>query len=229
MSADAIAQLYAAFGSYRPAGRQQYCRHCVSEADVETLASRPLWELDAGFVSNFVFDAMSTWGGVAEFSYALPRILELVLAGEAGFDWLLASRIAAARGSWTDEQQAALEAFHLAYWRRVLSRPLDRTAGRKGGESRPFAASDALRDIAGTGSSLQPLLADLLASRHPNAMSHFAQVAWNSPADPDEPWQQELNAWLITFPALEKLDAVGNGKYGPPISLARAAVDALLR
>jgi hypothetical protein len=160
----AIDQLYIAFASVRRPTTIDWCHHCRSESDVAGLLdTTPLRKLSAEALQRYAAHVLTTIGGIADFRYFLPRILEIACTG--GFTWpdleLLTGRLdLASWTTWTPEETAAIRALFHALWSKTLTAyPGD-----------PDAHST-LNAIGNAGSDLAPYLQEWTASltRPPSA------------------------------------------------------------
>ncbi|ANZ37250.1 hypothetical protein BBK82_15450 [Lentzea guizhouensis] len=107
-----IERLYEVFALPRPAV-VDFCDHCVDPADVAPFTSVPLRELTPDHVEKFWLRS-GTIGDAAFVRYLLPRVLDLIAAGEleADFFWLRLATEAHAGGD--QRERAAVEAYFLA-------------------------------------------------------------------------------------------------------------------
>ena len=123
---EAVARLYQVFaGRPRRAGIEfDASDQDTSPQDRRELAHTPLRDLKAELLSTFVLNATSwTWGTPDDVWYYLPRILELVAAGElaAGDLWSLFRVTGQYWRNWPHDQQEALVRYMMALWRAALS------------------------------------------------------------------------------------------------------------
>ncbi|MCP2197386.1 hypothetical protein [Lentzea flava] len=83
-----IERLYEVFAAPRPAV-VEFCDHCVDAADIAPFTTVPLRELSAEQVEKYWLKS-GTVGDEAFVRYLLPRVLELIAAGELDVDffWL---------------------------------------------------------------------------------------------------------------------------------------------
>ncbi len=120
----AIEGLYSTFWrtSY-PASTEERSPYAgISEADVAKLRARPLRELTASDLDRYVRSALTTWGGVEQFKYFLPRIFELIVRRPGSIDALVFEKLDAAEWrSWPQEEQDAINAYLDALWRWALA------------------------------------------------------------------------------------------------------------
>ena len=75
--AGAIERLYAEFADVPKPGRIDGCPCCINEQEIVRLLASPLREIPPGDLSSYAADAFLTVGGVEDYLYFLPRILEI--------------------------------------------------------------------------------------------------------------------------------------------------------
>jgi hypothetical protein len=219
MQDDVIPALYEAFAGYRPRPDHPYCNSCcVAEEDVEALLNRPLHELDADFAIHFLGNALMTWGGEPEFNYALPRMLELVLAGEVDYDWIgFPYRIARVRANWAAAENAAVDQFNHAYWQDRFTRPA----------AWSHTMLDVLKDIGESGTPVRPLLDGWAARTDALADQHrvYALRDLNLSVEADGGWYRDVVGSLTSPLAVARVRAAAQGALGP--EFVEPAQDAL--
>jgi hypothetical protein len=148
--AAAVEGLYEAFGLIRRPARVEGCPHCVAPDEDRPLLDRPVRSLEADDLARYAAKALNTWGGVTEFRYFVPRLLEcasfdsflypgppIVFGKLAQADWR----------DWPVEERAAIESFLTAWWEDAL----DRYPGRPG-------IGTVLCSLGCTGTDLMPFL-----------------------------------------------------------------------
>lgn len=123
--ADAVGRLYAAFADVPRPTAIDYCPCCFT-ADQERalLAPVPLRELPAGILQPYAADVPFTVGGVDDFRYFAPRILDI--ACTVGFTWpdleSVAVRLRAAGWlSWPAGERDAIRGVLKALWAKTLA------------------------------------------------------------------------------------------------------------
>jgi len=79
---EAIDELYREFARYSRPAVIDYCPHCRTGKDVAGLLTTPLRGLAAADLDSYVLHLFGTIGDEADFRYLLPRLLELLAAGE---------------------------------------------------------------------------------------------------------------------------------------------------
>lgn len=118
----AIERLYSSFAQYRPALSDRSPNAGISDADVAELQSRSLRELSVNDLDRYVRSALTTWGGVSEFKYFLPRIFELIVRRPTAIDPLVFEKLDAAEWrTWPKAEQDAVGAYMAALWRWALT------------------------------------------------------------------------------------------------------------
>jgi hypothetical protein len=121
----AINSLYAAFARVPRPSSIDYCQCCFTAEDERAvLTDMPLGQLPAEALRPYAANVMFTVGGVADFRYLLPRLLE-VACGE-GFSWpdleSVVGRLRFAEwSSWQDEERDAVRNFLAALWANALA------------------------------------------------------------------------------------------------------------
>ncbi|MFI5493994.1 hypothetical protein [Actinoplanes sp. NPDC051859] len=76
----AIDTLYDAFADYRRPSSLDYCECCFEEEERRAvLATVPVRELPAATLRRYAANVLLTVGGVDDFRYFLPRILEIAV------------------------------------------------------------------------------------------------------------------------------------------------------
>ncbi|GIM98167.1 hypothetical protein [Paractinoplanes toevensis] len=146
----AVGRLYAAFMSARLGDSVGFCDHCVDPAQVEDLRVTPLRQLTPRQLGPLLFNAINTWGDVTYFTHFLPRLLELVAAGEMenwSYSVFLPGPLAQCRESATEDQRDAIADFLRAWWTAAISR-----------EDCPCLPRDVLEVIDGCGLAVEPFL-----------------------------------------------------------------------
>ncbi|WP_344589522.1 hypothetical protein [Actinomadura vinacea] len=89
------------------------------------LLGRPVRELEPEVLARYAAKALSTWGGVAEFRYFLPRLLECAAADAFVYPDPPVVFGKLAKAGWTEwdaEERGAIEVFLSEWWDRTLER-----------------------------------------------------------------------------------------------------------
>lgn len=203
----AIDEAYLAFGTYRrPTWTLDACTACCMPPAMEAqLREMPLKQVTAEHFHEYNSSAKSREQDPREVGYFLPRMLELLAEGEEIHHSL---EIALDRAglcppdSWTDEQQAALSRFAIAYFDLVLR------GGRMEGAARDLP-DDPLSvllmfDIGRV--EIGPLMAHWLACESPESTVRYVRTTyWDFWRDGDythafakdrDDFRQQLRAWL---------------------------------
>ena len=123
MITQAIERLYDVFARYEPNTLQSSCPCCVDRKDVELLLSEPLRKIPPSLFSRYCHKAMTTFGTVQDYKHFLPRICELVAAGELENDpeIALAGKLEYAEfANWPQEEREAIESYLRVLWEDVL-------------------------------------------------------------------------------------------------------------
>jgi hypothetical protein len=189
--AEAVARLYQVFASrHRRAGIEfDACDQDASPQERRELARTPLRELRGGLLSTFVLNATSwTWGTPDDVWYYLPRILELVAAGElAPSDlWSLFRVTGQYWRNWPHDQQEALAGYVMALWRATLS-----------GYWHPvvFTAIDVLAAASDLGLPVDDYLGVWETSPGESPALHLAWLIRNRTRNDD--LERHLDEWLV--------------------------------
>jgi hypothetical protein len=121
MPSEAIERLYEVYGRVPRPDRVEGCPHCVDPDEDRRLLARPVRELPAETLERYAFKAITTWGGVAEFRYFLPRLVELAVAGAFGDPdpQVIFGKLAYGRGG--VDERAAIEALLTDWWAETLA------------------------------------------------------------------------------------------------------------
>ncbi|MGC4744316.1 hypothetical protein ACLQ28_01440 [Micromonospora sp. DT201] len=149
----AVDDLYAVFGRYPLIEDVEYCDHCVDPEQVLALHRPPLRQVTAEQLGPLLFSSTTTWGDQRYLNHFLPRLLELVAAGDMD-DWsyevFLPSRLEDLWRSGSDDERSAISDFGWAWWRETIS-------------TWPSACEvgDVLNTIADCGQDVSPYLAEL--------------------------------------------------------------------
>lgn len=123
--AAAINSLYAAFARVTRPSAIDYCQCCFTPEDERAvLTDMPVRQLPAEALRPYAANVMFTVGGVDDFRYFLPRLLEIA-CGE-GFSWpdfeSVVGRLRFAEwSSWQDEKRDAVHNFLAALWANALA------------------------------------------------------------------------------------------------------------
>jgi len=188
---EAVARLYQVFAS-RP--RRTGIEFDASDQDASPqerreLARTPLHDLKAGLLSTFILNATSwTWGTPDDVWYYLPRILELVAAGElAPTDlWSLFRVTGHYWRSWPRDQQEALVRYMMALWRATLSGYWHPAA---------FTATDVLAAASNLGLPAKQYLSEWETSPGESPALHLAWLIRNRTRNNDG-LERQLSQWL---------------------------------
>jgi hypothetical protein len=120
----ALERLYVVFGRLPRPVSVDGCPHCVGD-DGRRLLDQPLRLLEpGGVVARHAAAALLTWGGVEDFRYFLPRLLECAVADAFSYpdpEIVFGKLAIAGWQDWPGEQRAAVDAFLAAWWADVLA------------------------------------------------------------------------------------------------------------
>lgn len=121
---EATENLYAAFASYPLHHPVIGCTCCVSRADQERIACKPLRQLDGYDLERFAWKTMSTWGDENDFKHFLPRLLELISDAQQRGDlpdlFIIFAKLSYCK-TWLKREQEAINNYLLALWRWILA------------------------------------------------------------------------------------------------------------
>jgi hypothetical protein len=120
----AVEALYQVFDRYPLLEAVEYCDHCVDLEQVAMLHRTPLRRLTADELGPLLFNSTTTWGDQAYLNHFMPRLLELVAAGDMN-DWsypsYLPQRLAGLWRSGTDDERRVIDDFVSAWWQQTTS------------------------------------------------------------------------------------------------------------
>lgn len=121
----AIEAVYAAFSDAIKPSLVEGCPCCMTADEYEAITAKPLRELSDAELDEYASDAMLTMGTEDDYTYFLPRILELTI--EEGDNWLTAIEITCNKMQmvgferWNEERQSAIQNLWLSYIREMAS------------------------------------------------------------------------------------------------------------
>jgi hypothetical protein len=170
------------------------CPCCVSESVALALASTPRELIDVDLMSEYLSSAHAFGEGSAEaeFRHFLPRIFELLAAGEevsmSGNECALmrlsnpAGRGGSWREIWSPREIEAIEGFFVAYWLDVLGAPAPIFQRRRTNEwlFEGMRAEETLCMVANAGGSVENLLLLWDINRNQRADLHLAAFVSNA-------------------------------------------------
>ena len=107
-----IEKMYAVFADVQKPNKIDFCPCCMASEEIEALISLPLNEIPRDLMCKYGGNSIYTVGGVEEYRYFFPRLLELVII-DRGFwpDWevVLGKLKLASWDSWDGDQKKAIE------------------------------------------------------------------------------------------------------------------------
>lgn len=191
----AVRQLYDAFAYCRPRAelRDDFCAHCVSQAEADALVSPPVRDLEPALLRAFVSEAISwTWGSPDDLWCYLPRVLELVTVGEFGshdFGRLFFVMSLGWR-DWPHDQRDAVTSYLNALWRATI-----------GGYWLPskLDALDLLEAAGDLGVPVESYLREWETDGGEPAALHLAWLIRHGPSrwgNPDAEWSRTTSRWV---------------------------------
>ena len=126
-----INALYRTFGRVPKPRSVESCPHCADPGEPDLLQPVPLRGLTVKDLRTYAGRALTTIGGVDDFRYFLPRLLEIASDGE-GFSYpdlatVLGKLHYGKWTSWAEDEQQAVRGYLHALWARTLTRDPDGT------------------------------------------------------------------------------------------------------
>lgn len=125
--ANAIEHLYEVFARYPRPERVAGCPCCVGGIREAAVLSRPLRELTRDDLDFYSFKAMTTFGTVEDFKYFLPRLAEILAAGERfgvlDVDGFTRKLQYAGLAGWPVDEIDALRGWTAHLWRHAVTAP----------------------------------------------------------------------------------------------------------
>jgi hypothetical protein len=187
----AVERLYDAFSAVQPRDdlRTDLCDHCVSAQEAEMLTATPLRDINAGLLRHFMSHALAfTWGTPDDLQHFLPRILELVAAGEYNSIDTTSLFSSLPWHEWPPAHQAALAWYMTALWRATITttwQPLT------------LDALDVLEAAADLGMPVQPYLDQWADDSSEATALHLAQLIRRDrfPRTLDTGWKHAVGQW----------------------------------
>lgn len=168
------------------------CPCCISKADQERLASRPLRLLDAFDLDRFIWKTMSTWGDENDFKHFLPRMLELVTDPHERrglpAHLILFGKLSYCK-AWTEAEWEAVTDYLLAFWHWIL-------ADHPGDENDTLEAYDFLDALSYGIDDLTPFLHTWHTIHTPSSLRQLANLVRNHSWGSRLAKHKQLRAWL---------------------------------
>ncbi|MFI7541102.1 hypothetical protein [Actinoplanes sp. NPDC049599] len=192
---DAIEQVYRAYAPVPLNPDVEYCDHCVSPEQVAALHSYPLREVPAGTIGRLLTKGLSTWGDEAYFRHFVPRLLELIVAGDLNHVSLpvyLPGKLSRCLAAGTPDEREAVDRLLTAWWADTLAR-----------YPAPLDALTVYELLTALGRPGEPLLAAFSVAKPAHLASFVADAAIDHPPP-------ELDAWLRGGVPAALLTAAGN-------------------
>lgn len=175
----AVERLYTVFKGYEaPHGVLDVCTACCMNEELEREMRRlPLRKLTKEHFYQYNDSAKSAVQPADEIKYLVPRMLELLAAGEEihHSTELALQRIGNCEaGAFTGQERAAIDAFAMAYFVELLSRHAWQMNGGAGGDE----IFEVLLMFDMGGIALKPLLARWLDDDSPAATLHYISAGF---------------------------------------------------
>lgn len=202
----ATERLYQTFAGYALPAHTAGCDHCVDDADLSGLRTKPLRALSGEDLYTVASNLGLTWGGADELRYLLPRLCELADASWMDWEMLLARLRYCEWSGWLAAEQAAVRGWLEALWRDAIE-----------AERAPYAVDEILCGIGQAEPNLAPYLAAWTASGSAAASAQLAGFVLDNAETLERGrlwnafWEQRPNArqvidWLYSPPPLLALD-----------------------
>ncbi|MEU7858705.1 hypothetical protein [Nonomuraea sp. NPDC049141] len=116
-------RMYEVFGHVPRPERMVGCPHCVEPGEELCILVGPVRSVEAELLARYAAKALTTWGGVAEFRYFLPRLLECAAADAFTYPdpEIVFGKLASAEWwTWPIDERDAIAAFLSEWWRETL-------------------------------------------------------------------------------------------------------------
>lgn len=226
----AKAQMYDVFGYVARPARVDGCPHCVEPGQERVLLAGPVRSIDATALAHYAAKALNTWGGVAEFRYFLPRLLECAAADAFGYPdpEIVFGKLATVDWqTWPETEREAIAVFLYAWWHETLS----------AFPARP-GIDTVLCSLAATGLDLAPCLEAWGRLETDAAINHLYDFVdtgvsygrlTNAFWDRRSPAYQQVLAWLTGGPAATAVEAAFAVQTEEPLLVRLAAIHPALR
>ena len=119
---NSIEDLYRVFAKYPLKPRIGGCSCCATDEVNRDLHSKPLRELPSDVLSIYGFKAMTTIGDAEDFRHFLPRLFEILVLDEFGYneETLFRKLDYAGWQNWDHEERATIEDFFVALFRTAV-------------------------------------------------------------------------------------------------------------
>lgn len=129
-SAKALAGVYAAFSSYSMSDPFDFCDHCVSAQEVKSIRETPLRDLTFDQLWTIASNIVLTIGGVGDFKFFLPRLIEGSREGAAYYIETVFTRFRnAGFEAWPSAEQHAVQAYIRSQFEENAESAVDGTDG----------------------------------------------------------------------------------------------------
>ncbi|MGV9777699.1 hypothetical protein [Streptosporangium sp. NPDC003464] len=118
-------RMYDVFGHVPRPEHADGCPHCVAPGEDRPLLAGPVGSIEAAALARYAAKALNTWGGVAEFRYFLPRLLECAAADDFGYpdpEIVFGKLTSADWRVWPEEERDAVAGFLGEWWHETLRR-----------------------------------------------------------------------------------------------------------
>ncbi|MBN6054938.1 hypothetical protein JYK22_23580, partial [Nonomuraea sp. RK-328] len=223
-------RMYDVFGHVPRPEHVAGCPHCVEPGEEACLLAGPVRSLAAGALARYAAKALTTWGGVAEFRYFLPRLLECAAADafvHPDPEIVFGKLASAGWRTWPADERDAIAAFLSEWWHETL----------RDHPARP-SADTVLCALGATGIDLTPCLSAWSRLDTDAAIRHLhdfvldgvsGERLTNAFWDRRSPAYQQVLAWLTGGPAAAAVEAAFAGQEQEPMLELLAAIEPALR
>ncbi|TMR98327.1 hypothetical protein [Nonomuraea basaltis] len=116
-------RLYDVFRHVPKPERMNGCPHCVEPDEELCLLAGPVGLVRPEALARYAAKALTTWGGVGEFRYFLPRLLECGATDAFGYpdpEIVFGKLAAAGWQTWPIEERDVIEGFLNEWWHETL-------------------------------------------------------------------------------------------------------------
>jgi hypothetical protein len=200
-----IEELYTTFANYPLRHPVEGCSCCVSRADQERIASKPLHQLDGSDLERFAWKALSTWGDENDLKHFLPRLLELLSDGQQRRDlpdpFIIFGKLRYGHYErWPEQEQEAIINYLLALWRWIL-------AGHSGQNGGDLPAGECLTALLDGIDDFAPFLNAWREMRTSSSLRQLAELVRYHSWGNQLVRNQQIWAWLREDGTREMLEA----------------------
>ncbi|WP_214325182.1 hypothetical protein [Nonomuraea sediminis] len=222
-------RLYEAFGHVARPERVIGCPHCVDPGEELCILAGPVRSVEAESLARYAAKALTTWGGVTEFRYFLPRLLEC--AAEDAFTYpdpeIVFGKLASGDWqTWPIDERDAIAGFLREWWHETLRNyparpPIDTVLCALAATGMDLATCLSTWSNLDTDPAIQHLHDFVLTGMSGNRMTN---AFWNR----QSPAYQQVHTWLTGGPAAAAVEAAfARQPHEPNLELLAAIEPAL--